>query len=244
PADLRAAVIAAPGRVFVRADLGQIEPRVLAVVSADPALAAATQADDMYAPVAAQLGRDRAHAKVAMLAAMYGQTTGSAGEALRRMRRAYPTALAFLDAADAAGRSGRDLRTYGGRLVRLAPAAADPPRGLTDPAPPDEASPPSGGVTGTARGRFARNAVIQGPAAELFKAWAVTVRAELPALDGEIVLCLHDELLLHVPAAHADAAADLLRRALAATAAYWAAGSGVRFVADVSILRCWSDAAH
>ncbi|WP_235486813.1 DNA polymerase [Frankia sp. AvcI1] len=250
PADLRCAVVAEPGRVFVRADLGQIEPRVLAVVSADPALAAATQADDMYAPVAAQLGRDRAHAKVAMLAAMYGQTTGAAGEALRRMRRAYPTALAYLDAADAAGRSGRDLRTYGGRLVRLAPAAgppdraAGPPRGLTDPAPPDEASPAVGWVTEQARGRFARNAVIQGPAAELFKAWAVTVRAELPALGGEIVLCLHDELLLHVPAAHAEAAADLLRTALAATAAYWATASGVRFVAEVSILQRWSDAAH
>ncbi|WP_313954287.1 DNA polymerase, partial [Frankia sp. CpI1-P] len=243
PADLRAAVVAEPGRVFVRADLGQIEPRVLAVVSADPALAAATQADDMYAPVAAQLGRDRPQAKIAMLAAMYGQTTGSAGEALRRMRRAYPTALAYLDAADAAGRSGRDLRTYGGRLVRLAPTPR-PPRGLTDPAPPDEASPAAGGVTEQARGRFARNAVIQGPAAELFKAWAVTVRAELPALGGEIVLCLHDELLLHVPIAHAEAAADLLRRALAATAAYWSTASGVRFVADVSILHRWSDAAH
>ncbi|WP_261562707.1 DNA polymerase, partial [Frankia tisae] len=241
PADLRVAVVAEPGRVFVRADLGQIEPRVLAVVSADQALAAATQADDMYAPVAAQLGRARAQAKIAVLAAMYGQTTGSAGEALRRMRRAYPTALAFLDAADAAGRAGRDLRTFGGRRLRLTPAAG-PPRGLTDPAPPDEA--PTGGIPETARGRFARNAVIQGPAAELFKAWAVTVRAELPALGGEIVLCLHDELLLQVPAAHAEAAADLLHRSLAATAAYWAAGSGVRFVADVSILRRWSDAAH
>ncbi|MCM3921729.1 DNA polymerase, partial [Frankia sp. AiPs1] len=119
-----------------------------------------------------------------------------------------------------------------------------PPQGLTDPAPPDEPAPAASGITEQARGRFARNAVIQGPAAELFKAWAVTVRAELPALGGEIVLCLHDELLLHVPTAHAESAADLLHRTLAATAAYWAQGSGVRFVADVSILRCWSDAAH
>ncbi|SNQ49642.1 hypothetical protein FRACA_3590001 [Frankia canadensis] len=123
PADLRTVVVAEPGRVFVRADLGQIEPRVLAIVSRDPALRAATLADDMYAPVAAQLGRDRPEAKVAMLAAMYGQTTGTAGEALRRMRRAYPTALAYLDDADTAGRAGRDLRTYGGRRLRLAALA-------------------------------------------------------------------------------------------------------------------------
>ena len=35
PADLRPAVAAEPGHVFVRADLGQIEPRVLAAVSGD-----------------------------------------------------------------------------------------------------------------------------------------------------------------------------------------------------------------
>jgi DNA polymerase-1 len=261
PADLRTIVAAEPGRVLVRADLGQIEPRVLAIVSADPALVRATHADDMYAPVATQLGRDRPEAKVAMLAAMYGQTTGSAGEALRRMRHAYPAALAYLDDAEATGRAGRDLRTYGGRLLRLADLARPatgtraPETGRTDPPSSDDldgiggldgpgvpAPPPR--VPESARGRFARNAVIQGPAAELFKAWAATVRAELPALDGEVVLCLHDELLLHVPAAHAQAAVNLLRRALAATGAYWATGSGVRLVADVAVLRRWSDATH
>ncbi len=35
PADLRPAIVAEPGHVFVRADLGQIEPRVLAAVSGD-----------------------------------------------------------------------------------------------------------------------------------------------------------------------------------------------------------------
>jgi DNA polymerase-1 len=59
PADLRAAVAAEPGQVFVRADLGQIEPRVLAAVSGDPALARATADDDLYAPVAHRLGVER-----------------------------------------------------------------------------------------------------------------------------------------------------------------------------------------
>ncbi|HEX8497301.1 MAG TPA: DNA polymerase, partial [Actinomycetales bacterium] len=52
PADLRPAVLARPGHVLVRADLGQIEPRVLAAVSGDPALTAATADDDLYQPVA------------------------------------------------------------------------------------------------------------------------------------------------------------------------------------------------
>ncbi|MBX3287533.1 MAG: DNA polymerase I, partial [Actinobacteria bacterium] len=72
PADLRPAVAAEPGHVFVRADLGQIEPRVLAAVSGDPALARATQDDDLYLPVARQLGVDRPTAKVAVLGTMYG----------------------------------------------------------------------------------------------------------------------------------------------------------------------------
>ena len=48
PAALRPAVMAAGGHVFVRADLGQIEPRVLAAVSGDQALTAATRADDLF----------------------------------------------------------------------------------------------------------------------------------------------------------------------------------------------------
>ena len=120
PADLRGAVVAEPGHVFVRADLGQIEPRVLAAVSGDPALAAATVDDDLYAPVAGQLGVDRATAKVAVLGAMYGQTTGHGAQALRRLRRRrtrwrWPTSTT----PTAPARSGRDLRTYGGRLIRM-----------------------------------------------------------------------------------------------------------------------------
>jgi DNA polymerase I - 3''-5'' exonuclease and polymerase domains len=52
-----------------------------------------------------------------------------------------------------------------------------------------------------AYGRYARNAMIQGAAAELFKVWAVIVRARCAPLGARIVLCLHDELLVHVPRA-------------------------------------------
>ena len=92
-----------------------------------------------------------------------------------------------------------------------------------------------------ARGRFARNAVVQGAAAELFKMWAVSVRAALPP-GAEVVLCLHDELLVHAPEQASDEVAALLHEVLSSTAARWAAGSGVRFVADVSVVRRWSDA--
>jgi DNA polymerase I len=223
PAAIRRAVIAAQGHLFVRADLGQIEPRVLAAVSGDPALALATQADDMYLPVAAELGVDRPTAKVAMIAAMYGQTTGHGGVAGRRMRAAYPVAMGYLDSADRAARAGRDLRTYGGRLVRMSGGIASPARTA-------------------ARGRYGRNALVQGAAAELFKMWAVTVRARGPALGARIVLCLHDELLVHVAEEHADAAAALVGDCLAETARRWAPRGGVRFIAETSVVRCWADA--
>ncbi|MDT7752177.1 MAG: polymerase [Pseudonocardiales bacterium] len=229
PAELRPAVVAEPGHVLVRADLGQIEPRVLAAVSKDRALAGATADDDLYSPVAARLGVERPVAKVAVLAAMYGQTSGAAGEALRGLESAYPTAMRFLRKASEEGRAGRDVRTYGGRLVRI---GALPP-GLDENARRTVAS---------GRGRFARNAVIQGAAAELFKVWAVTVRARAAALDARIVLCLHDELLLHVPAEHGGAAANLLHECLAGTARLWFHDAGVRFVADVSVIQQWSEA--
>lgn len=244
PASLRVAVVAERGNLFVRADLGQIEPRVLAVVSGDTALAAAAREDDMYAPVAEQLHCDRPTAKVAVLAAMYGQTSGAAGEALRRMEVAYPKALAYLRSAEESGRTGVDIRTWGGRLIRLRPRERPVPADEPFDAPADQPEPADAdsglGIVG--RGRFARNAVIQGAAAELFKAWAATVRTGMLPFDGRIVLCLHDELLLHVPAAHAQRAADLLQQALESTTAAWAAGSGVRFVADCTIVERWSDA--
>ncbi|MEX0846268.1 MAG: DNA polymerase [Ilumatobacteraceae bacterium] len=232
PADMRPAVRAEAGHLFVRADLGQIEPRVLAVVSGDPGLLQATADDDLYAPVAARLGVERPKAKIAVLAAMYGQTSGAAGEALRGMERAYPTAIRFLRDAEEAGRSGHDIRTYGGRLVRMWETRAE-----TD-VDADEQALRSARA---GRGRFARNAVVQGAAAELFKAWAATVRVRCAPMGARIVLCLHDELLVHVPQEHATAVAEVMDTSLAEASWRWSAGSRARFVSDTGIVGSWAD---
>jgi DNA polymerase-1 len=229
PAELRSAVAAGPGQVLVRADLGQIEPRVLAAVSGDRALAAATADDDLYAPVASRLGVDRPVAKVAVLAAMYGQTSGTAGEALKGLDRAYPVAMRYLRRASDSGRAGRAVLTHGGRRVPM----------WTSDAWLDERQE---AALAAARGRFARNAVVQGSAAELFKAWAVTVRAATRPLGASIVLCLHDELLILAPASAADEVAGLVHRTLDDVGAAWAPSRGVRFVADVRVVQRWSEA--
>ncbi|MCB0966214.1 MAG: hypothetical protein KDB37_05215, partial [Ilumatobacter sp.] len=109
PAEMRPAVAADDGCVFVRADLGQIEPRVLAAVSGDPALVAATGEADLYAPVADRLRVERDVAKVAVLGAMYGATTGESAHALRGLEREYPTAMGFLADAASAGQRGDDV---------------------------------------------------------------------------------------------------------------------------------------
>ena len=99
-----------------------------------------------------------------------------------------------------------------------------------------------------ARGPYRRNPLIQGAAPELFKMWAVTVRARGGPLGARIVLCLHDELLVHVPAERAAEAADLVGSCLTETVRRWApggrgdSGDSVRFVADIGVLRRWADA--
>lgn len=227
PGDLRPAIAAEPGHRFVRADLGQIEPRVLAAVSGDRALVAATAGDDLYQPVADRLGVTREIAKVAVLGAMYGATTGESAHALRGLERAYPVAMRFLAEVADAGVRGDDVATVGGRRIRM--WFDDSLDGDLDRAR----------RVAAARGRFARNAVIQGAAAELFKVWALVVRRRVRPLAGEIVLCLHDELLVHVPADRAPATADAVADALAEAAHRWSPDHATRFLADVAVSDRW-----
>jgi DNA polymerase-1 len=161
---------------------------------------------------------------------MYGQTTGHGAQALRRLEVGYPVAMTYLDRAARAAEAGRDVRTHGGRLVRM--GAANPGDGAASEARAAVA----------ARGRYGRNAVIQGAAAELFKAWAVTVRARIERLGARIVLCLHDELLVQAPREHGEVAARLLSDCLDEAVRLWAPSTSVRFVADVSLIVRWSDA--
>lgn len=222
PTSLRPAVRPRDGRVFVRSDLGQIEPRVLAVVSQDPALTEATRQDDLYRTVAERLHVERPVAKLAVLSAMYGGAAGQAAAALEGLNRAYPVAMSYLRSAQSAGERGESVTTYGGRVIHMPPATTEPQT--------------------RSRGRFARNAVVQGAAAEFFKAWALTVRSLVAPYDASIVMCLHDELLLEVSADHSAAVAAAVQEALEAAARRWSERSGVRFVTDTTVIECWADA--
>ena len=230
PTEMRSAVAANDGYRFVRADLGQVEPRVLAAVSGDAAFIAATQANDLYETVAQQLKVERQVAKLAVLGAMYGATTGESAHVLPKLHKSYPVAMQMLDAAAERGRQRQTVTTTGGRLIRTGYGTS-----------------PDGDLDGArsaaeSRGRFARNALIQGAAAEFFKVWAVIVRRRARALGAEVVLCLHDELLVHVPEANASEVAAIVDAAVTEAAYYWSPAPEVRFVADVSIIGRWSEA--
>ena len=121
------------------ADAGQLEPRVLAAMSGDSRLAAAARAGDLYAALAADAFEgDRAKAKVALLGAMYGQTGGAAIPALAVLRRHYPTAFDYVEAAARTGEAGGLVRSWLGRTCppsSVAHAASTTSRARRAPAP-------------------------------------------------------------------------------------------------------------
>src|SRR5262249_498960 len=72
----RRAGVADPGWVLVVADAAQLEPRVLAALAGDEALAVAAGTGDLYQALADAFGGERANAKIALLSAMYGGASG------------------------------------------------------------------------------------------------------------------------------------------------------------------------
>ncbi|MCM0678974.1 bifunctional 3'-5' exonuclease/DNA polymerase, partial [Micromonospora phytophila] len=242
PKVIRRAVVADPGWRFVVADAGQLEPRVLAAVSGDARLAAAGGAGDLYAALAQDaFGGDRARAKVALLGAMYGQTGGMAVPALAVLRRSYPIAFGYVEAAARTGEAGGLVRSWLGRTCPPGTAGFGDP----DEAAADEVADPQSPRARAARsrGRFTRNFVIQATAAEWASTLLATLRAELGGTGAELVFFQHDEVVVHCPADQADAVAGAVTRAGERAGALLFGDTPVRFPLDLSIVDCYADAA-
>lgn len=242
PKVIRRAVVADPGWRFVVADAGQLEPRVLAAVSGDARLAAAGGAGDLYAALAQDaFDGDRPRAKVALLGAMYGQTGGAAVPALAVLRRSYPTAFGYVEAAARTGEAGGLVRSWLGRTCPPGTAGfgdpdADLPVGGDDPQSPRARAARS-------RGRFTRNFVIQATAAEWASTLLATLRGQLAGTGAELVFFQHDEVVVHCPAERADAVADAVARCGEQATALLFGDTPVRFPLDLSVVDCYADAA-
>ncbi|MFF7292648.1 bifunctional 3'-5' exonuclease/DNA polymerase [Microbacterium sp. NPDC008134] len=231
PRSLRPAVRADPGWMLVVADVAQLEPRMLAAMASDAAMARAAQGRDLYAGVVdSGAVATREEAKYAVLGAMYGATTGDSGRLVPRLRKVYPRAMALVDAAARTGEDGGVVSTW---LGRSSPKPSAEWAALQSAATGADVDPVV--VTQARRrardwGRFTRNFVVQGTAAEWSLIWLAEIRHRLrgmptaatpakasgPFADAaHLAFFLHDEVILHVPAELADAAADAVREAAA-----------------------------
>ncbi|WP_256256823.1 bifunctional 3'-5' exonuclease/DNA polymerase [Nonomuraea pusilla] len=213
PKVMRRVVVADEGHTLVVADAAQLEPRVLAAMAGDVGLARAAGEIDLYSALAQAFGGDRDHAKIAMLSAMYGGTSGDAPKLLAIMRQRFPKAYQFVEDAAKAGEEGRLVRSW---LGRTSPPPSSRWKELV--------SGPEGGRAARDRGRFTRNFVVQATAAE----WALAMMAVLRGLLPEgaaLVFFQHDEVMVHcgldqaeeVGAAVASAAAQATRLLFGAT---------------------------
>jgi len=243
PRVLRQAVVAQPGHRLVVADAAQLEPRVLPALSRHVALPRISADVDLYAGLAADgFGGDRATAKVAMLGAMYGQTTGEGGRLVGTLRARYPLAMGCVDDAARAGERGDIVHSVLGRAcpppgdyweaVRIGRQqdATDAERRRADRLAGD-------------RGRFTRNFVVQASAADWAAVWLAGLRSTLGDVPGaELVFFQHDELIVHVPSVDVDRVAALIEDAADAARRMVFPGSAVATPVRPVIVERYADA--
>ncbi|MFJ2719052.1 bifunctional 3'-5' exonuclease/DNA polymerase [Streptomyces sp. NPDC087437] len=253
PKVIRRAVVADPGWRLVVADAAQMEPRVLAAISRDPGLMEVAGRDaDLYQSVSDRaFSGDRAQAKLAVLGAVYGQTSGDGLKNLAALRRRFPKAVAYVDEAARAGEEGRLVRTWLGRTCPPAAGTAEDATGEAglpqdDPAsapPADQGWMPGYASTNSrARGRFARNFVVQGSAAD----WALLLLAALRRacrdMAAELVFFQHDEVIVHCPKEEADTVVEAIRQAAEVAGRLTFGETPVRFPFTTAVVECYADA--
>jgi DNA polymerase-1 len=121
----------------------------------------------------------RDDAKIGMLGAMYGGTTGHSALVRPRLASAFPQAIALVEAAARAGERGERVAT---RLGRGSPMPGSAWHELQDSALEADADPSAGprALRQTrAWGRFTRNFIVQGTAAEWAMCWLALIRQQL-----------------------------------------------------------------
>ena len=213
--EIRKGFVAAPSTVFLAVDYSQIELRVMAHFSGDAAFVTAfTQGIDVHrqtasvvfgVPIDEVTALMRGQAKTVNFATLYGQGPFSLARQLGITREEAKAFIAtyferfsgvrdFLDAQVEMAREKGYVETLMGRR-RYVPELR------------------SGSWNIRQFGeRVAQNTPIQGTAADLMKKAMIDVQAALDRADtgAEMLLQVHDELLLEVPEAEVEAVRDLV----------------------------------
>jgi DNA polymerase I len=250
PTQIRPAAVADDGWRFVVADVAQLEPRVLAGMSGDAAMADAARSRDLYqGMVAGGAVATRAEAKVGMLGAMYGGTRGESGRMMPRLARRYPRAIGLVEEAARAGERGEVVHTLLGRGSPRRGAGAG---NQEAPGEPPDAGEPAADRDRRRRawGRFTRNFVVQGTGAEWALCWLADLRNRLWRLGGpgtleqrpHLVFFLHDEVVIHTPEELAGEVTEEVRRAAAEAGRLLFGSFPIDFPLDVAVVRSWAEA--
>jgi DNA polymerase-1 len=239
---IRRAFVAAPGHQLLVADYSQIELRLLAHLSGDPAFVEAFErGGDIHRQTAAVIfavpqeqvtAEMRARAKTINFATIYGQgaaalarqlgiTPDEAKAFIRHYFERFAGVRAWLDRTIAEARQKGYVETVFGRRRYITE--------LKDKS-----------FTVRAFGeRTATNSPLQGSAADLIKVAMIRLHAALRAerLGARLVLQVHDELVLEVPERESTLAMELVKRHMEG-----AAKLRVPLVVSVGVGRDWVDA--
>ncbi len=206
---IREAFVAPPGHLLVSADYSQIELRIMAHLSDDAGLLTAfaeerdihtaTAAEVFGVPLDAVSADQRRMAKVINFGLIYGMSAFGLASQLNLERSAaqayidryfarYPGVADYMQRTREAARSQGYVETVFGRRLYL------PEINAKNPARRQGAE------------RAAINAPMQGTAADLIKLAMIAVQGWLDAegLRSKLLLQVHDELILEVPAGELD----------------------------------------
>jgi DNA polymerase-1 len=239
---IRRGFVPGPGRRFVVADYSQIELRIMAHLSGDPAFVAAFQAgEDIHRQTAALIfgvapedvtGEMRARAKTINFGTIYGQGPFALSKQLgisQEEAKAFITAYferfagvrAFLDRQVELARERGYVETIFKRR-RYIPEVRDKNFNIR--------------AFGE---RQAQNAPLQGSAADLIKLAMIRIHRALQERhpDARLLLQVHDELVLEVPGPEAGAVAALVKEHMESVAAL-----RVPLVAEAGIGGNWLEA--
>jgi DNA polymerase I len=250
PKVLRRAVVADPGWTLVVADAAQLEPRVLAGMAQDRSMAQAGRGRDLYdGIVATGAVADRNAAKYGMLGALYGATQGAGGRLVPRLAQRFPTSLGLVERAARTGERGGTVSTLLGRTSPPPSAAWLDAQRLAAGLDADASLIRRARAVARDQGRFTRNFIVQGTAAEWALCWMADLRKRLWSLGSgrlaerpHLVYFLHDEVLVHTPDALAGVAEQAVRDAAAAAGRLLFGGFPIDFPLDVAVVDSYAEA--